>query len=107
MQLENYYRGIVLKESLCELAKRELFFSLRTAIISTNNMPLRLLHSSKLDNKILNRYFKYSMLVGADFPPNEEPSVWTMLFAVVAAVAIFLSLAAVVMGSANGGKFRL
>ena len=108
MQLENYYRGIVFKASLCELAKREFFFSLRTAIkISTNNMPLRLLHSSKLDNKILNRYFKYRMLFGADFPPNEEPSVWTMLFAVVAAVAIFLSLAAVVMGSANGGKFRL
>jgi hypothetical protein len=66
-----------------------------------------LLHRSKLNNKTLKRYFKYRMLVGADFPPNEEPSVWTMLFSVVTAVAIFLILAAVVMGSANGGKFRL
>jgi hypothetical protein len=32
---------------------------------------------------------------------------WTSLFAVTAAIAIALSMAAIVVGSANGGRFRL
>jgi len=32
---------------------------------------------------------------------------WASLFAVTAAIAVALSLAAIVLDSANGGKFRL
>ena len=32
---------------------------------------------------------------------------WTSLFAVTALIAISLSVAAIVVGSVNGGKFRL
>jgi len=39
---------------------------------------------------------------------NEEAySMWTSLFAVTFAIAIALSMAAIVVDSANGGKFRL
>jgi hypothetical protein len=34
-------------------------------------------------------------------------SMWTSLFAVTAMIAIALSMAAIVVDSANGGKFRL
>jgi hypothetical protein len=39
---------------------------------------------------------------------NEEGlAMWASLFAVTAVIAVALSLAAIVVDSANGGKFRL